>query len=83
MYVPKEYEKDSEGNDILSKPVYHSTQWDEVVGNKTYGKEREQFINQLRAIKMELDSYLPVNSNRVYRMPMFRGTFIERMKNRM
>lgn len=32
---------------------------------------------------MGCDQHLPVNANRVYRMPMFRGTFIERMRNRM
>ena len=46
-------------------------------------EKRLEFLNKLKSIKMGCDQHLPVNANRVYRMPMFRGTFIERMRNRM
>lgn len=81
MYIPKEYEKDKDGNII--REMYHNSKWDEIMGDPTYGAERIKFLNQLRALKLGCDQYLPINANRIYRMPMFRGTFIERMKNRM
>jgi hypothetical protein len=81
MYIPKEYVTDKDGNIIGEK--YHSKKWDQIMGDTRYGAERKAFLNQLKALKLSCDQYLPINANRIYRMPMFRGTFIERMKNRM
>lgn len=85
MYIPKEYIKDAKGNILGTK--YHSKKWDAVMESASIPEEvrkkRLEFYNKLKQLKMECDDCLPVNSNRVYRMPMFRGTFVERMRNRM
>lgn len=46
------------------------------------GKPIEKWLNELLEFKDYLDSLLPENSTRLHRMPQFKGTFINRVKNK-
>lgn len=63
--------------------IYQSDQWDNVKAkypNKN-GDSLEQWLADYRKIKEELDSMLPIGATVSYRLPQFRGTFMNSVRN--
>lgn len=55
--------------------------------NSTYattiaGTETEKWLNKMMALKKKLDERLPEGSTNLYRMPQFKGTFLNKVKNK-
>lgn len=46
------------------------------------GTPLEGWLNKLMAMKAKLDSRLPEGSTNLYRMPQFKGTFLNKVRNR-
>ena len=67
--------------------IYESSQWEELkkkYPNRTSNNDSlERWIKDYRQIKNELDSMLPVGSTTSYRLPQFRGTFMNSVRNQM
>ena len=79
--------KDGSGEVLYTKWVpnliYQSDQWDNLKAkypNKN-GDSLEQWISDYRKIKEELDSMLPVGATVSHRLPQFRGTFMNSVRN--
>lgn len=79
--------KDASGEVLYTKWVpnliYQSDQWDNLKAkypNKN-GNSLEQWVNDYRKIKEELDSMLPVGATVSHRLPQFRGTFMNSVRN--
>lgn len=50
--------------------------------NKIAGTELEKWLDKMMALKRKLDSRLPEGSTNVYRMPQFKGTFLNKVRNK-
>lgn len=81
--------KDASGEVLYVKWVpnliYQSDQWDNLKAkypNKN-GDSLEQWVSDYRKIKEELDSMLPIGSTVSQRLPQFRGTFMNSVRNSM
>jgi hypothetical protein len=81
--------KDASGEVLYVKWVpnliYQSDQWDNLKAkhpNKN-GDSLEQWLSDYRKIKEELDSMLPTGSTVSHRLPQFRGTFMNSVRNSM
>ena len=81
--------KDAAGNVKYVKWVpnliYQSDQWDKLKAkypNKN-GESLESWVHDYRKIKEELDSMLPVGATVSNRLPQFRGTFMNSVRNSM
>ena len=63
--------------------IYASDQWDKVKAKypDKNGESLERWLYDYRQIKYELDSMLPVGSTTSYRLPQFRGTFMNSVRN--
>lgn len=79
--------KDAAGNVLYVKWVpnliYQSDQWDNLKAkypNKN-GDSLEQWLSDYRKIKEELDSMLPIGATVSHRLPQFRGTFMNSVRN--
>lgn len=79
--------KDASGEVLYTKWVpnliYQSDQWDNLKAkypNKN-GDSLEQWVSDYRKIKEELDSMLPVGATVSHRLPQFRGTFMNSVRN--
>lgn len=80
--------KDPKTHDVLyvkwvPNAIYASDQWDNL---KTKypdkdGDSLEKWLYDYRKIKQELDSMLPVGSTTSYRLPQFKGTFMNSVRN--
>lgn len=79
--------KDNGGNVLYVKWVpnfiYQSNRWNELKAKypSKNGDSLEQWVADYRKIKEELDSMLPVGSTTSYRLPQFRGTFMNSVRN--
>lgn len=63
--------------------IYQTDQWDNVKAkypNKN-GDSLEQWLADYRKIKEELDGMLPVGATVSHRLPQFRGTFMNSVRN--
>lgn len=62
---------------------YESNTWDEL--QRKYkdkdGDSLRQWVSDYRKIKRELDSFLPTGTTSSYRLPQFRGTFMNTVRN--
>lgn len=63
--------------------IYASDQWDNLKAKypDKNGESLERWLYDYRQIKYELDSMLPVGSTTSYRLPQFRGTFMNSVRN--
>lgn len=63
--------------------LYESNAWDHLLYKYDENKRSEiiQWVNDYRTIKKELDSLLPLGSTSSYRLPQFRGTFMNSVRN--
>lgn len=63
--------------------IYASDQWENVKAKypDKNGESLERWLYDYRQIKNELDSMLPVGSTTSYRLPQFRGTFMNSVRN--
>lgn len=65
--------------------IYESDQWEQL--KQKYPRKHgakdslEQWVNDYRKIKSELDALLPVGATTSYRLPQFRGTFMNSVRN--
>jgi len=79
--------KDLSGNVLYVKwvpnKIYESDQWDKlkVKYPNRNGESLERWMYDYRQIKQELDSMLPVGATTSYRLPQYRGTFMNSVKN--
>lgn len=79
--------KDPNGNVLYVKWVpnliYKSDQWDNLKAKypPKNGETLERWLYDYRKIKEELDSMLPVGSTTSHRLPQFRGTFMNSVRN--
>ena len=80
--------KDPKTNEVLyvkwvPNKIYQSDQWEKL--KQKYpdknGESLEKWIYDYRKIKEELDSMLPVGSTVSYRLPQFKGTFMNSLRN--
>lgn len=67
----------SEGRYVPSD-LYLSSQYRETIE----GTPLEGWLNQMMALKSGLDERLPEGSTLLYRMPQFKGTFLNKVKNK-
>lgn len=79
--------KDLAGNVLYVKwvpnKIYESEQWNRLKAkypNKN-GESLERWMYDYRQIKHELDSMLPVGATTSYRLPQYRGTFMNSVRN--
>ena len=63
--------------------IYASDQWDNLKAKypDKDGESLERWLYDFRQIKYELDSMLPVGATTSYRLPQFRGTFMNSIRN--
>ena len=63
--------------------IYQSDQWDNLKSKypDKNGDSLLQWVNDYRKIKWELDSMLPVGATASQRLPQFRGTFTDAVRN--
>ena len=63
--------------------IYASDQWDNLKAKypDKNGESLERWLYDYRQIKYELDSMLPVGATTSYRLPQFRGTFMNSVRN--
>lgn len=63
--------------------IYQSDQWDNLKAKypPKNGETLERWMYDYRKIKEELDSMLPVGATTSYRLPQFRGTFGNAIRN--
>ena len=63
--------------------VYSSDQWDNLKAKypDKNGESLERWLYDYRQIKNELDSMLPIGSTTSHRLPQFRGTFMNSVRN--
>lgn len=80
--------KDPATGDVLyvkwvPNKLYETDQWDELKAKYSpkNGESIERWLYDYRQIKQELDSMLPIGSTTSYRLPQFRGTFMNSVRN--
>lgn len=80
--------KDPTTHDVLyvkwvPNAIYASDQWDNLKAKypDKNGESLERWLYDYRQIKNELDSMLPIGSTTSYRLPQFRGTFMNSVRN--
>jgi hypothetical protein len=80
--------KDPVTNDVLyvkwvPNLIYKSDQWNNLKAKypPKNGETLERWMYDYRKIKEELDSMLPVGATTSYRLPQFRGTFMNSVRN--
>lgn len=63
--------------------IYESAQWNDLRAKypPKNGDSLEQWVADYRKIKEELDSMLPVGSTTSHRLPQFKGTFMNSVRN--
>lgn len=57
---------------------YKSKQYQEIIA----GTDKERWLAKYMNLKVELDSFLPEGSTNIYRMPQFKGTTMNKIRNR-
>ena len=57
---------------------YHNAQYDSTIK----GTELEGWLNKMMELKKKLDARLPEGSTNLYRMPQFKGTFLNKVRNK-
>lgn len=62
----------------IPSDMYLSAQY----ANTIQGKPLEGWLNRMMELKNSLDERLPEGATNLYRMPQFKGTFMNRVKNR-
>lgn len=79
---------DSEGNKYIKwvpNMIYKSDTWDNLKAKYPHTKNNDnisRWVSDYMEIKHELDSFLPGGSTVFYRMPQFRGTFNNTVRNK-
>lgn len=80
--------KDPATGDVLyvkwvPNKLYETDQWDNLKAKypPKNGETIERWLYDYRQIKQELDSMLPIGSTTSYRLPQFRGTFMNSVRN--
>lgn len=80
--------KDPATNDVLyvkwvPNLIYQSDQWNNLKAKypPKNGETLEKWLYDYRKIKEELDSMLPIGATTSYRLPQFRGTFMNSVRN--
>lgn len=67
--------------------IYESSQWEELQEKFSIktpdGDSLKEWLKDYNQIKKELDSMLPVGTTTSYRLPQFRGTFMNSVRNQM
>ena len=63
--------------------LYKSDQWDNLKAKypPKNGETLDRWVYDYRKIKNELDSMLPIGATTSYRLPQFRGTFMNSVRN--
>ena len=70
---------DSERNMYIPNNTYESKQYNTYIKPYT---EREEWLKEYMQLKAELDNKLPEGSIPLHRMPQFKGTFCNKIRNR-